>query len=120
VSLIYLYCSYTSITELPPLPVGLQNLYCAHTQIIDLPPLPAGLYTLVCNGCPLVLKRGQSESIAEYEARWIPYREEKASRLRFQERCRVVKEDLIAEVMHPRRIEKLLVEGGWEALEACF
>jgi hypothetical protein len=34
-------------------------------------------------------------------------------------RMKQIKEELIAAVMHPRRIEKLLIEGGWEVLE-CF
>jgi hypothetical protein len=68
----------------------------------------------------LVIQRKKGETIAEYEVRWKPYREEMASQLRCQERCRAVKGDLIAAVMHPRRIEKLLATDGWEALEACF
>lgn len=112
-------CEGTQITELPSLPSTLKILCCAYTQITELPPLPAGLEVLYCDGCPLVLPRKEGESISDYEARWRIYREEKAARLRTQERCRTIKDNLIAEVMHPRRIEKLLETGGFEALE-CF
>jgi hypothetical protein len=67
----------------------------------------------------LLLQRGGNESIKDYNARWKPIREELASKDRCQTRCREVKEDLIAKVMHPRRIARLLEVGGWEALE-CF
>jgi hypothetical protein len=34
-----------------------------------------------------------------------------------RERMNIVKEELMAAAWHPRRIEKLLEEGGWEAVE---
>lgn len=40
-------------------------------------------------------------------------------RLRQQERCKQLKEDIIAGALHPKRIEKMLEFGGFEALE-CF
>jgi len=119
-SLKYLNCEYNNkITSLPKLPNGLKLLIINQLQITDLPPLPTSLTKLYNYNCPLAIKREEGESIADYEARWVPYREEKARRLRCQERCRVIKEDLIAEVMHPRRIQKLLDQGGFDALE-CF
>jgi hypothetical protein len=118
-NLVIFNCEDTKIKSLPSLPSTLKILCCANTQITELPPLPAGLEELYCAGCPLVLQRKEGESISDYEARWRIYREEKASRLRCQERCRMLEEDLIAEAMHPRRIEKILNAGGFEALE-CF
>jgi hypothetical protein len=37
---------------------------------------------------------------------------------RTQERCKVIKEDLMATAWHPRRVEKWLETGGFELLEA--
>jgi hypothetical protein len=30
----------------------------------------------------------------------------------------IMKEELMAAVWHPRRVERMLEEGGWEAIEA--
>lgn len=112
-----LFCANNKVQELPSLPKSLKQLYCTYTQVKELPPLPRSLKLVYCVGSPLILKIDDKESIADYEARWIPYREEKAARLRCQGRCLSIKEDLIAEVMHPRRIEKLLELGGFDTLE---
>ena len=37
---------------------------------------------------------------------------------RVQERCSLIKEDLMATAWHPRRVEKWLETGGFELLEA--
>jgi hypothetical protein len=114
-----LWCYNTPLTSLPELPSSLEVLLCHNTLISSLPELPSSLKELYCWNTPLLLQRGENESIKDYNARWRVLREELASKDRCQERCRQIKDDLIAEVMHPRRIERLLEMGGWEALE-CF
>lgn len=100
-----LYCSHTPITSLPILPSGLEELWCWNTQITSLPELPSSLKELYCSNTPLLLQRGENESIKDYNARWRVLREELASKNRCQERCQIIKEELIMEVMHPRRID---------------
>jgi hypothetical protein len=113
-------CAFnTSLTELPDLPPSLERLKCDNTSIISLPELPSSLIQLSCVNTPLLLQRDESESIEEYNVRTRVLREELMSKARCQERCRDIKEDLIAGAMHPRRIQKLLEMGGFEALE-CF
>jgi len=40
-----------------------------------------------------------------------------AEKMRTVRRCHQIKEELCANVYHPRRIEKLLETGGWEVLD---
>lgn len=120
----HLVCAQTNLTSLPDLPSGLVALQCNNTQITVLPELPSSLTCLWCVDTPLILERRISEayiyeSIPEYSARWKLWREEQeASKKRCQERTEAVKEDLIASVWHPRRVEKWLEVGGFELLEA--
>jgi len=44
--------------------------------------------------------------------------ENTCSRKRCQERARLIKEDLIAAVWHPRRVKKMLDEGGFELIDS--
>jgi hypothetical protein len=44
--------------------------------------------------------------------------EKYSSQKRCQERARLIKEDLIAAVWHPRRVEKMLDEGGFELIDS--
>jgi hypothetical protein len=46
------------------------------------------------------------------------YEVRKESRRRIKERMDIIKEELMAAVWHPRRVERMLEEGGWEAVEA--
>ena len=112
-----LLCDNTQITSLPELPDSLQLLWCSNTQITTLPELPDTLQSIACEKNPLLLERKEGESIQDYNLRWREWREEKASRERSQERCKEIKESLIAELWHPRRVEKLLELGGFEMLE---
>jgi Leucine-rich repeat (LRR) protein len=103
-----LSCYNTQITSLPDLPSGLKALYCQYNQLTALPELPSGLKGLFCDNCPLILQRGEGESIHDYNLRWRAWREEKASKARTLVRTEAIKEDLMAEVWHPRRVEKML------------
>jgi hypothetical protein len=49
-----------------------------------------------------------------YKQRW----DELRSPIRIKERCQKIKEDLLAEVWHPRRVERLVERYGLEVLEA--
>ena len=61
---------------------------------------------------PLLVSRG-NEMI--YRLRVL---KEEISRLRQQERCKELKEEIIAAAFHPRRVEKWLEQGGFELLES--
>ena len=115
-----LWCSNTQLTSLPELPSGIQELWCYNTQLTSLPELPSGLQKLWCYNTPLILQRGDSETITEYNARWKAWREEQVSKKRCQERSTIIKEDLIAEVWKPYKLEKLLEVGGWDLVEALI
>ena len=110
-------CSDTQLTSLPNLPPSLDWLNCSNTQLTSLPDLPSGLQRLVCSKTPLILQRGDGEPIAEYAARWRVWREEEASKTRCKERSNAIKEDLVAEIWRPERVEKML-EAGWDVVEA--
>lgn len=110
--------SYLNITSLPTLPSGLQILYCYNTPLTRLPDLPSGLQQLYCSNTHLILQRYRIESIAEYNTRWQVWREEQVTKKRCQERSSAIKENLIAEVWRPDRLQKLLETGGWDMIEA--
>jgi hypothetical protein len=132
-TLVYLICSNTNITEFPPLPDTIKGLACDDTAIVELPslpntleyiscdrtnitelpPLPDTLEYLYCSGCPLIIQRKEDESIQAYSARWEEWRNMK----RIQERCRAVRDDVLAAALHPRRIERLIDEYGIEVLD---
>jgi Leucine-rich repeat (LRR) protein len=106
-TLVELLCAITPLTSLPILPSGLQTLYCCDTQITELPELPPSLKELSCNNTPLILQRKDYESSNAYNLRWRVWREKK----RNQERCLVVKEELMAAAWHPNRVERWLDAG---------
>ena len=124
------------ITSLPPLPAGLRSLWCLGTQLTSLPDLPPGLeylnirrtnivvlpeysagLTLWCDYCPnLAVQYIAMERKQQYHARW----QAEWSKRRCQERCSVIKEDLMAECWHPRSVAKLLEQGGWELVDSYW
>lgn len=110
-------CWGAPFTTLPDLPDGLHLLSCTRSSLTVLPELPASLRYLDCTGSPLLLEQQADETIQEYNTRWCQWKEEQASKKRCQERCGVLKEDLIAEAMHPRRIQRWLDTYGFEVLE---
>lgn len=132
-SLTFLDCSYTQITEIPRLPDSLkhllcdnissltslphlpnllQYLWCNNTNIIELPPLPESLLWLHSENCPyLLIQRMKEESTQTYKNCWRAYHEEQK---RIQDRCAIIKEDLMQTAWHPRRIEAL---GGFDCID---
>lgn len=133
--LVVLNCGNTKLTSLPALPDTLSTLNCAHTFITSLPRLPKYLMVLWCNdtllrtlphipvsisyffcyNSPLILKRGDGESIPDYNLRWRAW-EEKESRERIQEKARMLKEEIMIQAWHPDRVEKWLEAGYLECM----
>lgn len=129
--LVVLYCYNTPLTSLPTLPDTLMNLNCSHTRITSLPKLPKHLMTLWCNNTllttvpelpvtigyfytyksPLILQRGDDESLPAYNQRWREWREDQASKPRVQERTRLLKEEIMIQAWHPDRVERWLDAG---------
>jgi hypothetical protein len=103
----YLYCDNTYITSLPPLPNGLKILYCNNTILTSLPPLPAGLQVLNCYNTQLP-ERNTNENMDLYISRIRLWQLEEISRKRIQGRAREIKEEIVAAVWHPRRVQRLL------------
>lgn len=115
-SLENLNCAKTSLTSLPPLPPRLEKLNILLTHIQELPPLPEKLRSLKILRTPLILNRKNDETIADYNERWKVWREEKESKKRCEGRTKLLKEELVATVWHPRRVEKMLEVEGFDAL----
>ena len=113
-----LNCANIPITALPDLPSGLQALICYKTLLTALPELPPSLQYLDCPCTPLILQRATGESIPDYNRRWRAWREEQVVKKRAQERCAIIKEELVAAAWAPKRVEKWLEVGGFELLEA--
>jgi hypothetical protein len=132
----WLYCSSTLITYLPILPTGLNGLFCDNTYVWELPTLPKYLNTLNCTNTKisvlpelpkilfslkiknthLLIKPNKNEQIEDYEDRWKPIRIEQEV-LRTTERVNSLKEELIAFIMHPDRIQTLVDTYGIEILD---
>lgn len=58
--------------------------------------------------------------LSRHQSRITPIREEllqKTARLRAIQNCLLVKEELMMNVWHPRRMEHILETYGWEAYE---
>ncbi len=112
-----LHCYNTPLQELPELPPTLEVLIAYNTYLTELPELPTSLVFLDCNSDSLILKRGQLETETEYNRRWRDLRERNASKKRIQERCSILKEELIAAAWHPRRVERWVEAGEFEVLD---
>jgi hypothetical protein len=89
------------------------ELDCSNTEIQELPELPIRLDRLRCADTRMHFNIENDETIQEYNERWNEWR----SYVRCQERCKIFKEDLMMNVWHPRRIEKLIDTYGIDILE---
>jgi len=114
----HLYCHSNSLlTVVPSIPSSLYTFYCNDTSISLIPPLPA-LYLLECGDCPnLLIKPEKDENKEDYILRWRKWWDEEDSKKRCQERNETIKEDLMAEMWKPSRVEKML-ESGWEMIDS--
>lgn len=109
----HLTCAGTDITRLPALPTTLTWLACDSTPIYALPPLPATLQALYCMNCPNLRFQQQSSDDAmstAYRARWNDWHTHRT-------RSAALKESLVAEVFHPRRVGVWLEMGGHTLVE---
>jgi hypothetical protein len=99
----HLYCSYTNITELPLLPDSLIHISCASIKIAEFPPLPDKLEYINYSYKDLPLKK-TGEAYQDYIPRIRIWQE----MTRTKKRAREIKEELVAAVWHPRRVQRLL------------
>ena len=129
-----LWCGRTNITEFPPLPSVLQNLDCSETRITKLPPLPPNLCRLEVQGTSLrelperfpetldvlyafgtlLPDKFNEETPNDYLARvkkfqqfvseLKPALEEHERRKRIIQRCKAIKEELMAVTWHTDRV----------------
>jgi hypothetical protein len=119
----------------PKLPEGLEHLRCDGTVSADmpwikltlslkefinnteyrnqLPDLPKSLKWLSCD-----VIRPDDMTMEAFIDTIRDWQEQPRSKQRSQERCRIIKEDLMKAAWHPRRVEKWLEAGGFELLEA--
>jgi hypothetical protein len=100
-------CFNTPLTSLPPLPKWLHTLNCTSTQLTSLPPLPDSLKELYCADTQLP-QRNNNENMKDYILRFRSWQELEASRNRVQERARNIKEELVAAVWHPKRVQRII------------
>jgi hypothetical protein len=121
---------------IPKLPEGLERLRCdgaisAHGACllkwtlslkefiennenrVQLPDLPKSLKWLACD-----VIRPDDMSMETFIDTIRDWQELPRSKKRSQERCKIIKEELMMSAWHPRRVEKWLEAGGFELLEA--
>ena len=108
----------------PTLPEGLEHLRCDTDPLNDeldisdvewtpdiLPLLPKSLNSLACD---VYYKEG--ETMEAYIERIRDWQERPLSKQRTQERCRIIKEDLMKAAWHPRRVKKWLEAGTLDVM----
>jgi hypothetical protein len=74
-------------------------------------------------GEPRLRGEPRDNTIETYRLQWDAFhdaREEQERRVRAQERCWAVKEELMATALHPQRIERWLEAGGWDLVDALM
>jgi hypothetical protein len=79
------------------------------------PPGTRNFQPPLCNfeGCPLLLQRGEDESLESYMRRWEAWHLDRIARHRAQMRCRIIKEQLMAAALTPARVARW-EEAGFE------
>jgi len=135
----YLICGHTGLTSLPKLPTTLLSLDCSHTPITSLPGLHSGLHSLHCDNTQIEVLPKFPNSLSFHEGqynlnfsftpaaglyweqgitceellrRW-KWHWRNESQQRIQERCSIIKRELMERMWHPQRVMKLL-EAGYE------
>jgi hypothetical protein len=106
-----------SLNTLPTIPNHLTDINCSNTAITIVPRLPL-CYFWYQNCSNLLLKPNKDEDHIEYISRWHKWWDEDDSKKRCQERNKIIKEDLIAEMWKPERLEKMLDQGGWDLVDS--
>jgi hypothetical protein len=120
-NLCILACEDTEVKDLPVnLPNSLAHLYIMRTKITVLPVLPKSLKTIYTNGAPLKMPWPRwpdaPVTFAEYNIRTKYIREEWLSSARAHDRCRTIKEELMAKMWSPECV-KCMSEEDWHCLE---
>jgi Leucine-rich repeat (LRR) protein len=107
-----LQCAHNKLVSLPEIiPSSLEYLDCAHNQLHTLPEtLPNNVWSLDCDGNPHLPKRNYKQSAAEYMER-VKFVEQCQSKARIRMRCRAIREELMMVVWHPKRVERLMLDG---------
>jgi hypothetical protein len=80
---------------------------------IQLPDLPKSLKWLSCD-----VIQPDDMSMEAFIDTLRDWQEQPRSKERSQERCKIIKEELMMTAWHPKRVEKWLEAGGFELLEA--
>lgn len=117
-NLIRLSCYGSAIKKLPQLPKKLELLDVAMTPLTELPELPDTLFTLRTSYTAIVPAMKSLETVQEYKVRWNAWKEENDAPVRAHKRNEHIKEELMAAFWNPRRIEKILEQGGWELMDS--
>jgi hypothetical protein len=103
-----LSCKHSGVIKAPERwPTSLRKLEISYTGITDIPELPLGLRTIWAFDTPLPVLRKFNENISQYNQRWREWRDTE-SRIRTQERTKLFKEELMQEMWKPERVEKLI------------
>lgn len=127
-------CTLRRITRLP---TGLTRLFLRRCPSLeDLPTdLPAGLLVSI-QDCPMLpvvynyqtttdmlgfdYQLNTDESSKAFKAAWAAHKEEKRLKREAKVFCYRIREELVAAVMHPRRIEALIEAVGLEAIDDIY
>lgn len=99
-----LKCDSSNITELPDLPPSLLSLQIDDTKIQELPLLPNELSQIKCDPA-LALPKSSAADVYDQEGEKLKEFIEQHKMLLAKKRCVAVKEELIAAVWHPKRME---------------
>jgi hypothetical protein len=113
-----LSCKNTTLHKIPMIPKSVYWLECSYVQLMSLPEFPTSLTSLYCTDAPSPLDYKTTETIRDFIERMQMWKEDYDSKKRCNKRSSVIKEDLIAEVFHPRRIQKLIEAEGIDILES--
>ena len=116
-SLYLLSCEDTEIRDLPvKFPRTLEHLYISRTNIKVLPILPAGLKTVHTGGTflsvPWPIWPQPSITPSQYNKRAADVREAWLERRRPQERCAIIKMELMEKMWAPARVSMLFDRPG--------
>ena len=135
----YLNVSDLGVYSLPPLPPTLEVLVVKDCyNLTHLPDLPPTLRVLDMQGCHAVKTlpdfpdsleelwaggcRGLPQEIRNSFSywdlpRWIRLQQQEVAKVRQQKRTRALRQEIVAEAYHPRRVERWLETKGWGVLE---
>lgn len=120
-----LCCSSNPLASLPYLPSSMEYLSCSHTQLTVLPDLPESLMDISCDDNLYPSERWNEEGECGYPYCEIvddddPYCEPDqhiyclkkiVECKRIQQRCKIIKEEIMMKAWHPSRMMRLIEMG---------